>query len=373
MVGAETHRFVALDSLRGVVALIVAAHHLNARSPIFGLPFFAAGVQCVDFFFVLSGFVIAASYGERLAGGYPPTRFLWLRAGRIWPAHVAMVLCYVAIEVFVATSGAVGLTGREAFTGPRDPADLPATLLLLQCLWPDACMTWNVQSWSISVELLLYLLVAFGWRRVGQGWWIVALGLGVLAGLLVDQSVLVGWEKLWRGLCGFGLGVALWRVWLGGGAWLKRMPAMAATLAEAALLLLVGWIFTQSRASPPILPANLAFAAAVLVFAAQRGALSRLLLKAPLVLAGTISYSIYMVHPLVETGVLKAIRLIPGATDLLSLDSGSARPVPSGDWHADLLGAVALAAVFLAAWLFFRLFEWPIRQWSRRRLAAMPA
>ena len=363
-------RFVALDSLRGIVALIVAAHHLNARTPLFGLPFFQAGVQCVDFFFVLSGFVIAASYGERLQAGYPPTRFLWLRLGRIYPAHLLMVLCYFLIELWVALSGAADLIGRAAFTGPRDPAYLPAVLLLLQSLWPAATMTWNVQSWSISVELILYLLVAFGWSRLGRGWWLAGFTVALVAGWMVDHGLLAEGEKLLRGLCGFGFGLGLWKLWELWGTRLMQLRAHWMTLAEVGTLLLSGWIFVLASQQPPILAVDMVFGLTVLVFAAQRGQVSRLLFTAPFVLAGAISYSVYMVHGLVETAALRIMQHLLaafGQPGLFATDVITARPVPSGDWRADLIGALALALVFAAAWVLFRWFEWPLRQWSRRK------
>jgi len=80
-------RFVALDSLRGIAALGVAVYHLQGRgqlpvqsgSDLFALPFFANGYLFVDFFFVLSGFVIAAAYGQRLATGLSIRKYMFLR------------------------------------------------------------------------------------------------------------------------------------------------------------------------------------------------------------------------------------------------------------------------------------------------------
>jgi peptidoglycan/LPS O-acetylase OafA/YrhL len=59
---APPHRFVVLDSLCGVCALMVTLYHLNAYSVVKALPFFINAYLFVDFFFVLSGFVIATNY-----------------------------------------------------------------------------------------------------------------------------------------------------------------------------------------------------------------------------------------------------------------------------------------------------------------------
>ena len=76
-------RFVALDSLRGICALMVAIYHFSTNSLLANIPFIENGYLFVDFFFVLSGFVIASSYGERLRSGFPISRFMFFEVGPI--------------------------------------------------------------------------------------------------------------------------------------------------------------------------------------------------------------------------------------------------------------------------------------------------
>ena len=92
-------------------------------------------------------------------------------------------------------------------------------------------------------------------------------------------------------------------------------------------------------------------ALAVLVFAAERGIVSRLLLTRPLAGLGTISYSLYLVHSQVETAVTQAIARGAG---LLGLGGsfvsapGSNRPALTGP-YADLAALVAVLAAVAAA------------------------
>ena len=58
-------RLVALDSLRGLCALMVALMHINSISHISESTLVRQSWLFVDFFFVLSGFVIAHSYIDR--------------------------------------------------------------------------------------------------------------------------------------------------------------------------------------------------------------------------------------------------------------------------------------------------------------------
>lgn len=110
-------RYIALDSLRGIAALTVVGHHLLY----YGLPvepaYLGGGVLAVDFFFVLSGFVIAANYCERLGAGMPVRWFMALRIGRIWPLHLALLAAYFALEAAFWLFTPQGFLLRAPFSG----------------------------------------------------------------------------------------------------------------------------------------------------------------------------------------------------------------------------------------------------------------
>ena len=81
-----------LTPMRGFAALIVVLHHGAVGGPI------PRGYLAVDFFFMLSGLVLAHVHGERFAQKPVPgavRRFLWLRLCRVYPVHFAITLCLV--------------------------------------------------------------------------------------------------------------------------------------------------------------------------------------------------------------------------------------------------------------------------------------
>ena len=78
--GPVKTRFVALDGLRGVAALSVALSHLFHGSWVF-----PSAHVAVDFFFILSGFVIAGAYDERLVRGLGFQAFAAARVRRLYP------------------------------------------------------------------------------------------------------------------------------------------------------------------------------------------------------------------------------------------------------------------------------------------------
>ena len=117
----------ALTSARGIAAWLVVLYHI--RASIAGLPHgveavFAKGYLAVDFFFLLSGFVIWLTWHDRLRGQGAAgiARFLQKRVARIWPLHGVMLAFAVALAL------ALWATGRS---DPAFPfAELPLHVLL---------------------------------------------------------------------------------------------------------------------------------------------------------------------------------------------------------------------------------------------------
>ena len=117
-------RFTVLDSWRGISALLVAAFHLPVLSHQFAIPLLRNAFLFVDFFFVLSGFVITHAYDSKLATGRQGVSFMVRRFGRVWPLHMAVLLAFVAVELGkLALPAGIGVTmGAPAFSaGGPDP------------------------------------------------------------------------------------------------------------------------------------------------------------------------------------------------------------------------------------------------------------
>ena len=361
----QPDRYIALDSLRGIAALGVAAYHLHGGGALFDLAVVRGGWLWVDFFFVLSGFVISSSYGERLAQDFSLARFMLLRLGRVWPLHINVLAFYVAIELARWLVPVGDLANRGAFVGSHSPGLMLATAALVQVWLPDT-EAWSPVSWSISVEIALYLAIALVWRMARARGWIVALIAGV-----VSAVVLAAFHELptnvWqisRGVAGFGLGVACQRWYLTG---LTPRGTLAELACVTALgMVLGGWV----PVSFELVAADAVFVATVAVFAAERGRVSHFLRANPCVLLGTLSYSIYLVHLAVIGRGIDALRLV-GLGRLVAVPEGIQHHIAAPAPLDSVLGIVLLATCIPVAWCTWRWIEVPARNWSRRHAARM--
>ncbi len=138
-------RLVLLDGYRGLAAACVALYH-------FGLMFHQAWILpharlAVDFFFLLSGFVVPYSYGDRLAKGLGLAPYLWLRAERLYPlVALGAILGAIVVLCYPATL----LSGRSGLV----MAAPLAVMALPDLASHNGPFPLNPPGWSVFYELL---------------------------------------------------------------------------------------------------------------------------------------------------------------------------------------------------------------------------
>lgn len=357
---AKTHRFEALDAWRGICALLVAVEHLNTDSVLHQNEFIHHAYRFVDFFFVLSGFVIAHAYRERIANDHQVARsFLVRRLGRLWPLHVTMLLALIGVEVLIAGAAKAGISiGHEAFTDRNTLQAIPANLLLIQGWGIFDRTTWNTPSWSISTEAFAYVVFAAMCALVPARWIDAAATVLLAAGAVLVLAVAPSGMQstfdyaLARCIYGFMAGVLVRRAW----EW--RAPRLG-SLGEVGVLAAVLAAVTLLPTSAPALLVTPCFALAVWVFASEDGVLSRALKRPWPQRLGAWSYSIYMVHVLIALTILTAAML--GAKHGLHL-FGRVEGVASIVGSAPVTAAITvgyLGAIVLLSSLTYRFVELP--------------
>ncbi len=318
------------------------------------------GYLSVDLFFVLSGFVMMLTYEGQFRSGFSANayaNFLYKRFGRIYPLYAAITLSFVICLHFDLMPG-------------FDPASLKEITLNLLLIhgWGTAQSVAG-PTWSISTEFAAYILfpvfvyLTAGKRSTGPLiLTIVALttlfSIGRLATeeiheVVHDVSIRNGpldvfstdtFYPLLRCLAGFGLGAVSYRLsksWVG---LIKRIPYAGDAVTVAVLICL-------SIQNIDILVVILMIP--LIICLAEGKSITGVVLGTPLLhWLGTVSYSIYLVHTLVN-GLFRS-RL----TDLLS-----SFHIPHGYTVGGLLLLVPTIGLSMATYV---LIERPARDGLRR-------
>jgi hypothetical protein len=368
---APAGRWVALDAMRGLAALLVVLYHLRWNWHGYGLLPVRHGFYAVDFFFVLSGFVMAATYGG-MRTSRDLVRFVIKRAGRLLPLYFAALAAFVALELSFALADRAGFSsGRPVFAGFTGVMPLLAQATMTFGLIPGLDWLWNHPCWSIAVEFwtcILFGLTVLALRRRRLVLWAALSGLGLVAVALTPEGLAAtSGPAIFRCLLSFFLGTLMHAAYVRLRA-SGMSPGTNIQIAATALALTVASSPSTSAASLVI---PFAFAGMVLSLAFDEGGLAQVLSARALRRLGDLSFSIYLVHVPVWFAVEGALRLgvAAGATWLLP-DAGAAIPVMVSPLSSALAtDALAVAYVGLvlnvSSWTHRRI-EVPARLWSRR-------
>lgn len=173
-ISTANKRYVHLDGLRGILAIAVVIHHFAFAMQ---LHWFNKAWISVDAFFVLSGFVIAHSYQNKITQGLGLREFAFARVGRLYPVY------FVGLGL-----GVLALTNSSFNPMPDATAQGIAVALGLLVLpylntevWPVIAGTsqggvfpLNEPAWSLFFELFVNLIF-FVWLKYGRklGPWLI--------------------------------------------------------------------------------------------------------------------------------------------------------------------------------------------------------
>jgi peptidoglycan/LPS O-acetylase OafA/YrhL len=146
----------SFEGLRGVAALLVVLYHVDALHTI---SIVKAGYLSVDLFFVLSGFVMCTSYGNRLTSVKEFFDFISARVARLAP-----LLFFSYVLYFVVAN----LTGPSSRTVLPTALDVLATISMSFGIGLPHVRIFNFASWSISTEFYTYVLFGVLWIKLND-------------------------------------------------------------------------------------------------------------------------------------------------------------------------------------------------------------
>lgn len=346
-------RFEVLDSWRGICAIIVSLGHFPVLSHFYKLMIVRNSFFFVDFFFVLSGFVITQAYASRLRSPLDATVFMIKRAGRIWPLHFVTLFAMILLELTDVwlSAGPWGMR-TSAFSGLNSLVPTLANLFLVHSLGLLHGFTWNVPSWSVSVEMGTYVIFAAA-AVMMPGRLPVAAALTLGASLLIlamapRHTINVTYDLgILRCCFGFFTGYFVYRNGYPDG--LPRYRLLGTTT-EILIVLCVVAMVTYAADTSFSLAAPLLFGIAVYVFSLQRGFVSSVLKAPGFLLAGRLSYSIYMTHYVLCSALFRGASIVGDHSGLQII-----RMVEFHGWTAPVIDVAGLWLGDFAALLFVAL------------------
>jgi len=348
-----------LTAARGFAAFAVVLFHVDAYcgQPLRRVfPIDTLGMLAVDFFFVLSGFVLTHVYETAWGEGrYSHRNFLVRRFARIWPLHFA---CLMGVGVIVVAGAYVGLR-------PPWQADLSSflsNLFLLNASGLSPELSWNQPAWSVGAEWTAYLLFPLYLAicsAIRPAWAKLAASVLLMVALHETVRISTGLELLaldanggsLRIVPSFFAGVALRQIY--GQGFGAAIPARKLTLLLVALLA-AGFMLLVLHAPPlalwPLLPL-LIYLLALRALCPETG----LLRARPLLWLGDVSYGLYLVHALVlmvTFGIAGKLLGMEGSAGLLAVGTISI--------------ALALMVAAVAHYLIELPAQAPIVGWAKR-------
>ncbi len=346
-----------LDGMRGVAALFVVFYH--ALSPFGQTGMIAHAYLAVDFFFLLSGFVIAYAYEHRLRTSMTWLQFLTLRLIRLYPLLLlGLIFGFTTFLFKVVFLEHTPLT-FNAFLAFICGIFLIPSHLVLNEGWASF-YPFNTPTWSLFFEFLVNLTYVLALPKLSGRVFKALLFVAAMAVLI--QSYLVGslsgganWGDIYLGVTRviypFFAGIYLFRL----NQSEQRSLHQAFALPLIALLLgltfvcpvpsLFVWLFDASA---------VLFLFPLLVLSGSRLSPSKQVTALCLFL-GELSYPLYILH-------YPVVRLF--SRFARSTDVGSAA------FYTIIFGEV-LVQVLLAL-LALRYFDKPVRAWLMARYKKQP-
>lgn len=311
---ASAPYFGALDGFRGLLAVFVAIYHTYWFTYINSSDFFNHGPVIIDLFFVFSGFLLFTLYRERIQTRAEGVKFIKKRFARLYPLHL-FILClfilFASVRIVLHALGIAGLDPGEVMPfqpgAPESVATILSNLTLTHAMGVHDYNTFNVPSWTISVEFFAYFTLAglLIWAPPKKTWHfaIVALGViaiyGFLARVKPNMNITYDYAFL-RCLGGFYTGIVVAHAYaaLKQSGIVEKIGYRLSSLIEFCVVIGSTFFVIYCPGKLQFLVAPVLFIF-VLVFAFDKGAVSKLMMLGPFRYLAKISYSVYMMHMLI--------------------------------------------------------------------------
>jgi peptidoglycan/LPS O-acetylase OafA/YrhL len=350
-----------LESLRGLAALLVVFFHVPKWNSFLNVRMINNGYLMVELFFVLSGFVIFNAYCNKIKAPRDLMRFQFLRFGRLYPVHLLFLLVFLLIELakYIAQFGFHIVSPNSQPFRENNFTAFIQHIFLIQAIGPAGMpVTFNIPSWSISVEFYTYLIFGCVVLLSGKGYQYFIFSLiAVVSVVLLVSAAGFGFEDMLRGLAGFFIGcltaVSVKNLTL-------RVSRFASVLVFVAIIAFLQ--FKTYKAYDVAIYFLTAGLIGALVLQ-KNGLLNSVLRLKIFVWLGSISYSLYMSHEAVEWVANQIFRVVLKAPEIIA---PSGRSIPQLSGFSAILGVSFIVILsFIVSSLVYKFVEKPWRERSR--------
>ncbi|MCX6131052.1 MAG: acyltransferase [Proteobacteria bacterium] len=364
-------RYLALDSWRGICALFVALYHLPLLGYMKGFEFFQGGFLFVDFFFVLSGFVMTEAYGKRLQKWTDLKVFIVRRFGRVWPLHISVLLIYFLVEVarfLFIHFAAYSAKSATSFSGNRSLESFFGNAFMVHSFGLFDGLTWNSPSWSISAEFWVYLcfaaLVMLARTRLALvAFFVASFAFYILMQVTpdsIDTSFQFGFIRC---AAGFFAGVFVCKV----RSIFANKNLPLASFLELLTMIMIYFFVSYCHQGSLSLLSPLVFSVAVFIFSFENGGFAKILNRGIFPKLAIWSYSIYMVHEFVIIMMNSLISV--GQKILLRNFNGlfnELNQVFAQKIYLDIASILVISVIVLLASVSYRFIEKPGQEFFNR-------
>lgn len=372
---------VSLDALRGIAAIMVVLFHTRIASSVFDFPLVRNGHLFVDFFFVLSGFVISMNYLDKLSDNGNVGAFLVKRIARLWPLHLFTLSIFVALDaVRLPWSILDASASSNTFLSKEYLVELSENIFLLQTFGDNSPNLFNGPNWSISAEFWTYVVFALVVSTfLGKKLVAMSVVLAVFCGLVLIGTI----EPHFAENSGYGLFKAIYCFILGCVTQIFYQAKISKTAIGvpltttleiiAIILASVGVSMTHLPGSPIATP--FLFCLVILVLSIDKGLVAKALSIRAMKTLGKISYSIYLNHALVLFFTYPILNLLGGmlgreTSHLVQIEGVQTQIFDLGPmWMNNLAVLCVLLAVIASALVTYHFIEMPGQKLFRRVLA----
>lgn len=349
-ISKKKNHFYWLDIFRGIAAFSVLIWHYqqfySPEADVVGLtersvqPFYSFfkyfyhyGNSAVQFFWVISGFVFAATYFEKQAPIWK--KFMIHRVSRLYPLHFITLIVVAVLQIIN-----LELIGKYQIYANNDLYHFVLNLFLIPYWGFQKGYSFNAPIWSVSVEVVIYFIFFICLPLILKKERNTLLTiLAVLILLLVTKSkILVFWR------CGlfFFLGCLIFHLW-------KRYSHLPKKLLSLSILGIFSGIFMGTFWPEHINGTlqHLILYPAIVMFTAAIDSFDKLSLGPKGKLLGDLSFGIYLWHVPVQLFLILWLEI-----------SEKGRMIANEYWFF----ALFIVSTFTVSYLSFRFFELPMQK-----------